>query len=479
MSSISSALSSLANSSSTSSTSNSSSTSSNSSTFMGTSTYSNDLQNVISRAVAIANFPIQQLTDQQTTLQNQSTELSTIDTKLATLQTAVQDIQQSITGSSFQAAVSNTSLISTTLSSGATEGNYSIEVDDIGAYATSLSASSWPGTSSSTGSYNLVINGTPNAITTTDNSASGVAAAINSQYGSQVHATVVNVGSSSTPDYRLSLQSTSLGSTTLNITDSNGTNLQTTQTAATLGRMAQYIVNGSGITVNSTSRSAVISTGITVSLLASSVGNPVNITVTRPTSALSTALSSFADAYNGVIDELNKQHGSSAGPLQGQSILYQLQNTMSQLGTYSSSSGSINGLTALGLELNKNGQFDGHLTFDQFTLIGSDLSSSSAVTAFLGSATTGGFLKSATDILTGLEQTSTGLVKSAESSLTTQITSIGKTISTKQDQVSQMQINMENRMATMDAMIATMQQQYSYFSSVFQAQQTADQLYTK
>src|ERR1700758_480724 len=67
-----------------SSTNSSSSSSSNSSSnptgiFTGTSAYSQDFQNVIDRAVAIADLPISLLGNQQTTLTNQSNELTTID----------------------------------------------------------------------------------------------------------------------------------------------------------------------------------------------------------------------------------------------------------------------------------------------------------------------------------------------------------------------------------------------------------------
>jgi hypothetical protein len=56
-------------------TSSNSTTSSNTNTtgiFTGTSAYSNDFQNMISRAVAIASMPINLLTSQQTALTNQS-----------------------------------------------------------------------------------------------------------------------------------------------------------------------------------------------------------------------------------------------------------------------------------------------------------------------------------------------------------------------------------------------------------------------
>jgi hypothetical protein len=54
---------------------------------------------------------------------------------------------------------------------------------------------------------------------------------------------------------------------------------------------------------------------------------------------------------------------------------------------------------------------------------------------------------------------------------------LGDTITDKQNQVDALQTQLTNQMATADAAIATMEQQYSYMSSMFAAQQTADQMY--
>jgi len=63
------------------------------------------------------------------------------------------------------------------------------------------------------------------------------------------------------------------------------------------------------------------------------------------------------------------------------------------------------------------------------------------------------------------------------SDLKTQITNIGNQITTKQNQVDQLQTTLTSQMAAADALIASMEQQYSYLSNMFQAQQTADQMY--
>jgi hypothetical protein len=58
-----------------------------------------------------------------------------------------------------------------------------------------------------------------------------------------------------------------------------------------------------------------------------------------------------------------------------------------------------------------------------------------------------------------------------------QITNIGNTITAKQAAVTTLQTNLTNQMAQADAAIASMQSQYNYMTSVFQAEQTADQMY--
>ena len=70
-----------------------------------------------------------------------------------------------------------------------------------------------------------------------------------------------------------------------------------------------------------------------------------------------------------------------------------------------------------------------------------------------------------------------GLLKTAETDWQSQITKIGTTIAAKQSQIDSLQIQLQNQMAVSDALIASMQQQASYLTSLFAAQDTADQMY--
>jgi flagellar capping protein FliD len=140
---------------------------------------------------------------------------------------------------------------------------------------------------------------------------------------------------------------------------------------------------------------------------------------------------------------------------------------------YGSEAGSI-GMSDLGFTLNN----DGTLTYSPLTMMSTDLENSAGVVAFLGSATGGGFLQAATNAMNSLLSSGTGLLTSAQSSLQSQIANLGNTITQKQASVSQLQTNLTNQMAQADAAIESMQQQYSYMTSVFQAEQTAEQVYT-
>lgn len=640
--------------------------------FTGTSAYSTDFSNVISRAVAIAQLPITQLTNNQTALTNQSTELTALDTKFSALQTAVSAIGTALGGASYNASVSADKVVDVTVGDGAQEGYYSMNVTSIGAYESSMTSTNWdvpevankpttfvlvignqnyavtgtdnsaqsvanainanygnlvqattvnvaPGdtrislqsatlgattldllnvpatatvsslqtqattgyaisqstaswdASGSAASYTLTLGGDQHTITPESNSAADVVSAINSAYGSQVSASVVDLGTGDSHDYRIVLQSTTdgamNGSTTLDLKKTDGTSLQTQQSPArslsttswsgtadadgtrstynlaigstkysftpadnsassvaaainslygsevqasvvnlgtsgspdyrialqgaagttydiykttatayqkeqTAGSLASYEVNGSGVVNTSTTRNITISTGVTANLVGTSGDTPVGITVTRSTSALSTALSGFADAYNAAVTELMTQRGQTTGALQGQSIVNQLSGILSKISTFTSD-GQVGGMSALGLDLGTNGQ----ITYSPLTLMTTDLTSSASVTSFLGSATGGGFLKAATDALTSVEDTTSGLLKTAETDTKAQITKLGATISTKQAAVDAMQLSMQNQMAAADALIASMEQQYSYLSGMFQAQQTADAMY--
>jgi flagellar capping protein FliD len=433
--------------------------SSSSGIFTGSSSYSQDFQNVITRAVSIASLPIAQMTSDQTALSNASNELTKIDQKFTSLQSALDGVSQALS-SSFDTQVSDDSVLTASVGSGAVEGNYSILVSDPGAYSTMMTKA-WSAADGDPRTYQLVIGSDSYAVTPADNSATSVAAAINRSYGDKVHATVVNVGSADAPSHRLSLQSVDLTRDLLDLED--GVSLKDQQTA---GKPARYEVNNSGTVVESASRTISVSDGVTLTLEGSSP-DAVDVTVTRSTSALSTALGALVSAYNETVKELDAQRGTSGGPLQSTPVVQQLSSALSRIATYVGS-GGVSGLKDLGVELQK----DGTLTQDPWQLLSMDFQNSSGVTWFFND-----FLEAANAVITGVEDPANGVIKKAEVDYTSQISDITKRIDDKQAQVDDLQLRLLGQMAAADALIASMEQQYNYMYSMFQAMQTADQQY--
>ena len=94
--------------------------------------YSSDLQQVLSRSIAIASLPLNQLNSQLTTLQNRSTALNSLNGKFSALQTALQGVSDAAVSSSAQ--VSDSSVLTAQSDSTAKPGSYAIHVVTAGAH---------------------------------------------------------------------------------------------------------------------------------------------------------------------------------------------------------------------------------------------------------------------------------------------------------------------------------------------------------
>src|SRR5579862_4395580 len=215
----------------------------------GLSNYSQDLQNEVNRQVALAELPMQQVQNQVNALTSQSTELSTISSDFQSLQTAIANLNTDSQGI-LSAAVSNSSVLSATVGAGALAGSYTVQVTQAGVFASAMSTTGVSDPTSdgldSATSYTLSVNGVQTTITPASNTLNALVDAINGNSAAGVQATIVNVGSSSSPEYQLSLQNTSFGDSPISLTDAGGgSNLLT---PLTVGKDVEYQVNGSPAT---------------------------------------------------------------------------------------------------------------------------------------------------------------------------------------------------------------------------------------
>ena len=436
-------------------------------TFSGQSQFAASLQQVITRAVGIASLPLDSDQATLTTLNGQQTALQGLDTDFTSLQTSINNIQTALTSSSLTTSVSNGSVVSASLGAGAAAGAYSIVVDDLGAYSTALSnAGSTPvtdptsqGISSST-TLTLNINGNLTTITPASTSLADHARAINYQAAGQVQATVVNVGSTASPDYRLSLTASQLGPTTIDLTDSTDTSVINESVA---GSLATYQVAGQPDVLSSDSRTVTLAPGLAVNLLSQSTsGQATTITVANDPTALSSAFSSFAQTYNQAVTDLAQHHGQSGGALEGDSIVSTLTNVLQQLSNFSNGSPETS-LANFGITVNDTGQ----LSVDGTTFASAADANFSTLVATLGGTSTGGFLQAATNALNSVEDPTQGALKIEENTVTNEITAQNTTITNEQAKITQLQTNITAQMVQADAAISALESQLSYVNGLF------------
>ncbi len=437
-------------------------------TFNGSSTYAADLQQVITQAVTVASIPLNQLNSNVSTLQGQSSELGFLQNGFNLIQTAIQGLTTASTGGSLSASVGDNTIATANLNStaAATAGTYTLNVISTGSPTTSVSNSSLPAVAdpsatsiSTSGSYTLSVNGSNFTITPTTNSLNALAQAINSS-GAGVSATVLNLGSPSAPDYHLSLQSTALGSVPIQLNDGSQDLLSTLST----GTPAQYQVNGQPSTpISSDSSTVTLAPGLTISLLGT---GQTTVTVANDPTAAASSISSFVSAYNQTVDELTTNHGNAGGALTGQSVVFSLQQALRDITSFTGGGGSVTSIADLGLTFDGTG----HLDFNQSQFDSVAAADPGDLADFLGSGTGGGFLASAANTLSGLNDPTNGLFVAQQGTIENRILADNQEISDTQARITTMQNQLTAQMSAADALLSTLQSQATFMTQLFEAQ---------
>jgi flagellar hook-associated protein 2 len=440
-------------------------TSASLSSFNGTSTYAADLQKAITQAVTIASIPLDQVENNLNVVGGESSELSTLQADFTTLQTAIQNLSTATGTGALAGTVSDTTVASVSVDSSAAlaAGTYTLNVISAGSSTSTLSSAGLSTVSdpsstsiSTSSSFTLSVSGTDYQISPATNTLNALAQAINSS-GAAVSATVVNIGPSSAPDYRLSIQSTSLGDQSIQLNDGS----QPLLTVLSDGTPATYQVDGQPSTpISSDSSTVTLGPGVTVDLLGT---GQTTVTVAADSSPAATALSSFATAYNAALTELGNNHGTAGGPLTGQGVIFDLGQSLQNLTQFSGGTGSVKSLADLGLTFSASGQ----LSFNQAKFESVSSSDPQDVSNFLGSATGGGFLQNATNLLNGLEDINSGLFTTTNNSFQSQITADNQEISDQEARITTLQNNLTAQMTQADALIASLQSQDTYLTTLF------------
>ncbi|HYM11183.1 MAG TPA: flagellar filament capping protein FliD [Bryobacterales bacterium] len=298
------------------------------------------------------------------------------------------------------------------------------------------------------------------------NTLSGLAGYINSQDATLgVHATIINTSSNpSSPKYDLTLVADQTGVQTLTLNDSAATDLL--PNGGTLGTNAVFSLNGGPNITNTSNTIANLAPGLNLTIIGSSAGVPINITVAKDRTSVLGDLQDFATRYNAVADYITTQVGQNAGPLAGSLALRQVETTLQSITGYSISTGAVQNMAGLGLFLDQNG----HLSVDLPTFNGLTDPQFTDAVSFLGSTTTG-FAGNAYSRLTQISDPTTGSIQNEQSFLTQSDQRLSDQIVAQQQQVNLLQTSLTAQLSQSDTLLAQLESQQSLLTGLFKDQQ--------
>jgi len=327
--------------------------------------------------------PSNVLQRQKTVLQAQQGVYTSLVSQLADLKSAAEDLSLANDFTKRSATSSDSSVLSASADSTALSGFNTVVVDSL-AKAQTIESNSFSSVSAAIGTGTLTIHvggsSTTVNIDSTNNTLSGLKSAINSS-GADVNASIVNVGTSGAPDYRLVVQSKNSGTdNAVTITgaltggsDAFTNGGQVVQAAAN----AVFSVNGLDITRASNTVSDVIP-GVTFTLLKEgdhdglieSTDASATVTIASDSSALKDSIQKIIDSYNTVNKTVNdeftlnpdtKRQGALAGDTAIRGVISRLRAQLSAPGGIGV---GITSISDIGISFQK----DGSLTLDDAKL---------------------------------------------------------------------------------------------------------------
>ena len=347
-----------------------------------------DLSGLLTKLMAVEQQPLTLLDTQEASYQAKLSTYGTLKGSLSSLQSAAKALSSTSSFNAYKTTLSSSTYFSASASSSAAAGSYSVEVQNLAkAQTLTTGVVSDPtaviGTGSLTFQFGTTSGSTFNAnsskaaqtvtIDSSHNTLNGIRDAVNAA-NIGVSASLVNDGTG----YRLMFTSTDSGTAnTLKITSSAAAlNSFTYDPAAGSNPLSQIqaasdakiIVNGLTITKSSNVITDAIS-GVTLNLLQAetTAGTTSNLSVTRDTDSITTALQTFVKTYNDTAkafasatayDATNKTASTLTGDATARSIVAQMRSLLGS--TLQHAGGGLKNLSDAGISF----QSDGTLKLD-------------------------------------------------------------------------------------------------------------------
>lgn len=436
-----------------------------------------DTNSIVSQLVTLERRrSVDLLTIDQLDQQAKQSALATFGTKVADLMSAVDKLRDPTSSLARTATSSDSTTIGATAGSGALVGTTEISVTKLARNSIAVSST---GVSSATAtiasgsgsfSFKLGTGATQTVAVDATTTLEGLASQINA-LGVGANATVVNLGTDATPDYRLRLatRDTGLSNDLTIVTDDTNLGVAVSQTA----QNAEFTVSGFATAFSRESNvvNDVVS-GVTLTL--NKEGGPVKIGVSTDTAAVTkdvqavvtayNALASFVDAQSEVTqDSTTTDRDVTTGPLAFDTTVRTVME-----GLRSAVSSTVSGLTgdySLLADVGVTSTKDGTLSFDASKLseaLASDENGVSQLFGGLGSA--GGVFDRLHDYLSDVTG-SGGLLEVRNKSITDNLSSLTERIAAGERSVAAFEQTLRDQFSSLEVLVNQLKSQGSLLSS--------------
>ena len=436
-----------------------------------------NVSSLVSQLVAATQAPQQAIITANTTaVTTQISAVGTLKGALSSFQSALSSLDTPAAFNAETASTSDPTIFTATANSGAVSGTYSVTVAKLaqgeqivsGPVATSSSAAL------GTGTLQLSLGGSNFSVTvnSSNNTLSGIAAAINSATGNPGITASVITGSDGA---HLVLTSTLTGAAnTIQVTEtdsgtalsaltygSGNTSQYTQQTAA---QDAQFSIANISYTSSSNTVTNALS-GVTLQLAkVTAPGASATLTVAQNTSTIVSNISNFVSAYNSLAKSLASLGSfnattNTAGPMLGDALLSGIQNSVRSavFSFVNTGSSTYNSLASIGITSNK----DGTLSLDSGTLQTALSTNSSAVSQIFSSA--GGVATTLNSQVTA-DLASGGPIDQRSQTLVKQENDLGQQTTALNTQMAALSASLTQQYSALNALLSAMQTTSSFLS---------------
>ncbi len=441
-----------------------------------------DTNALISGLLNIEGNNIRILNNRKAGFQAQSGILTTLSGQLSRLKSAAQSLSLSSDFNKRSVVSSDKTVITGTADTTADPGSFDIIVDTL-AKSTTVQSTSFTSTTAQVGegTLTITIDTTVTNITVgvDDNTLAELKDLINNS-GANVRASIINVGTSSSPDQRLVVQGKETGAdnaVTLDGTGLTGGNAKNpfvgggdlVQTAVD----AKFSVNSLTITRSSNIVSDVIS-GVTFTLLVEddvpngtleSTDPSSTITISSDTGSIKTDINAFVGAFNDVTKLVNQQfllnssnrQGALAGDSTVRGIMSQLRREISRAGGVGF---GILYLSDIGIRFEE----DGTLKVDDSKLT-SKLESDSKGVGDLFLLTQNGIGKRIPDLIDGFINSIDGSLTAREEGITSSIKRIDDKIAREGRRLEALERRLINQFTKLELTVSGLQSQGNFLTN--------------